>query len=478
VATADLEVAPSEAAADGQPDNRLLSWVLRLLVAVPDQLAVVLLASAVVVSALVEFKRFNPFVAVLVTAVLVVAGWLIKPVRLPRFESARGVRHSALGAIVAIELVGAWIWVNAPYYEQMLSVYRDPSIYALRGWWLTRHPSPLIDVSAALQGAHGAAGATVAAGGFPVYGSHYDPQGASLVPGLIAVAGRLGGLRALLAANLVIAGVALLLVYALARRMMGPLWGLLPMVALALSMPMVYFSRASYTEPTALAAVIGGLLLLLFAYQSRRLLLYVLAGVLVGVSALARIDGVLAVIGALLAIGLAIVATREVGARRQLRRGAIAFAIGGALASAVGWYDLKYNSPAYYRDQAHDLHLLFALFAVVVVVVVAVSYLPLDGLRALLAARSRVVARLAAGLVLVVCAVMASRPLWWVGRFNTSAAGQQAVAERQKAAGLPIAPTRSYDEHSVTWLAWYFTWPVVIWPCCSTGSSLAGTSSG
>ena len=39
-------------------------------------------------------------------------------------------------------------------------------------------------------------------------------------------------------------GLALLAVYAFSRRLVGPLWALAPMIALGLSMPMVYFSRA------------------------------------------------------------------------------------------------------------------------------------------------------------------------------------------------------------------------------------------
>lgn len=432
------------------------NWVVATVASAPDRLALVFLAAAATVTVLLQLHAFNPYLAIAITGVLIVASWRLVPyARSPD-------RTTALGSLVAIQVVVAWIWVNAPYYEQELSVYRDPSIYALRGWWLTRHASPLIDLSQAAQGARGVTGAAITAGGFPVQGDTAYPQGASLVPGLLAVAGRLAGMRAMLAANLVIAGVALLLLYALARQFMGPVWALVPMVALALSMPMVYFARASYTEPAEMAAVFGGLLLLVAATRSGRSVLYVLAGVTAGVSTLARVDGVLIVDGALLGIGVAAAAAVDPARRRELRRGLIAFAIGATASSLVGWYDLKYNSRFYYPAVWHNMRSLFVLLAVVVVGTLAVSYLPLARLRRSLSQRRAVLSRAGVIIVLVVCAVMASRPLWWIARFNTDPLIHTTIKSRQKNAGLPIDPARSYDEHTVSWLAWYLGWPVVV----------------
>jgi hypothetical protein len=441
---------------DRAAGSGLVRSALGFIASVPDRLALVVLAATVTVTAMLQLRIFDPLAAIGVTVVLVAATWRLAP-SMPRPD-----RRSVLGVVVALEVVAAWIWVNAPYYEQELSVYRDPSIYALRGWWLTRHASPVIDMSAAIRGANSVPGAAVASGGFPVHGHVAYPQAASLVPGLLGVAGRVGGLRVMLAANLVIGGTALLLVYGVARRLMGPIWALVPLVALALSMPMVYFARASYSEPTALAAVFAGLLILWWAFDTRRMSLFVLAGLCVGVSALARVDGVLTVVAAMLGIGVAASAATRPDNRRQLRWAFVAFAAGGLVSSLAGWYDLARNSPSYYSSQASDLHALFALYAVVFVVLFALSYLPLHPVRAALVTHRFGLARVAAVFVLVVCAVMASRPLWWTGRFITEPAIQAAVGQRQRAAGLAVDPQRSYDEQTVNWLAWYLGWPVVI----------------
>jgi hypothetical protein len=436
--------------------ERWQSLLMGLVTDIPDRLAVWFFWGTFAVAATLFLRIFNPYLVIALTLVLIAATWRFAPNRI------HADQRSALGSIVAIEVVLGWVWVNAPYYTEMLTVYRDPSIYALRGWWLTTHSSPVIDVSHALQGTSRVFGAVPSAGGFPAIGHTVYPQGASLVPGLIAVAGRVGGLRVMLGANLLLAGVALLLFYALARRLMGPLLALVPMIALALSMPMVYFARAAYTEPTALAAVSGGLLILWSAFETRRYTLFVLAGAMVGVSTLARVDGVLAVVGGVFGIGIAAAGARSRETRSRLRWSLIAFSAGGLLTSLAGWYDLTHNSPSYYSSLASDMHALFKLFAVVFVAAMLLSWVSLGRLRGWLSDRRGGLGRAAVITVLVICAVMASRPLWWVARLDTNPAGLLSTSHRQRGAGLPIDPRRSYDEHTVTWLAWYLTWPVVI----------------
>lgn len=422
---------------------------------IPDRLILLFLCACITVTALLFARVFQPYLAIGVTLVLFAVTWQLAP-------RWRVRPHSAVGAAVALELVGAWVWVNAPYYQQMLGVYRDPSIYALRGWWLTQHSSPLVDMTASLQGTVGVAGATVQAGGFPMQGHEAIPQGASLVPGLLAVAGRIGGLRAMLAANLVIGAVALLFVYALARRLMGPIWALVPMVSLAVCMPMVYFARASYTEPTALAAVFGGLVFLVVAFRRRRGIDFFLAGFVIGISTLARADGILAVDGALFAAGVAAGVAVEPAVRREYRRGFLLLAAGGLITSLLGWADLKLNSSIYYGSVIGDVRLLFIGFAVVLVAGLVASLVPLQRLRELISAHRTGIAVAGAVIIAGVCAIMISRPLWWTAHQNTSPIGISALAGRQKSLGLPLDPTRSYDEHTVNWLAWYLTWPLVV----------------
>jgi hypothetical protein len=243
------------------------------------------------------------------------------------------------------------------------------------------------------------------------------------------------------------------------------------MTALALSMPMVYFSRAPYTEPTAMAGVFGGIILLLAAFKSRKLITFVLAGLLAGVSAIARIDGLLAVTGMVFAVGLAASFSRDSDNRAMLRRGLVAFAVSACAMSLLGFYDVTHNSPSYYHSERHGYVPLYLGFTAITIGSIVLTLLPLGAIRTWLDRGRASVARIALVAILVVSAIMASRPLWWIARFNDPA-GYSTVANRQRGAGLKIDPKRSYDEHTVSWLAWYLSWPVII--TAAVGLALLG----
>ncbi|SDI97641.1 hypothetical protein SAMN05444157_1092 [Frankineae bacterium MT45] len=428
----------------------------RFVTAIPDRLALIFFSASLVVSVLLVAHAFNVYAAVLGTLLLTALTWRFGPSRLPSDQ-----RH-AVGSLVAIQIVVGWIWVNLPNYQQELSVARDPAIYAIRGWWLSTHSSPVIDATQLLQGIQGVNGATASAAGFPVQGDTIYPQAASTVPGLFAVVAHFAGLRAMLASNLVIGGVGLLLLYALARRIVGPMWALVPMVSLAVSMPMIFFSRATYTEPAALAAVFGGLLLLWSAHATRRPVVFAFAGATLSVSSLARIDGLIAFCGALFAVALVTALVSDEVDRRRLRWSTLLFAAGGLPVAVLGLVDVKYNSAAYYLSQVGELHQLFALVGLTIVASALLVFLPLGAVRRVVADHRSGLAQSAAVIVVLIGVILATRPLWWTAHLNTTAIGITAVAGRQKAEGLVVDGTRSFDEQTVTWLAWYLTWPVVI----------------
>ncbi|MBN9621060.1 MAG: hypothetical protein J0H43_15225, partial [Actinobacteria bacterium] len=404
----------------------------------------------------------QPYVALAIGIALTAAIWPV----LPRRDSVTD--REIVTTLVMIELLVAWIWLNLHHYGQMITVYRDPAVYALRGWWLTTHSSPLVDVSSAAHAASGVPGALTSAAAFSVDGTHAYPQGASLSPGLFAIAGRIGGLRVMLASNLLIGAVALLIFYALTRRIIGSVWGMVPVVIIALSMPMVYFSRETYTEPTAMAADLGGLLLLLVACgkagesRIRRWALFGAAGATLGISAMARIDGWLAVTGAVVGLGLAAIFAPSSERRSRLRMGVVAFAVGAAVTSGLAWYDLAVNSKFYFRDLFSDARKIVLLSIAATVVVLLVTLVPFGSTRRLIDRFARPVSVAGFWVTLLVCAVLASRPLWLTARAPAAPVSIAAMTGRQKALGLPIDPTRTYAELSANWFGWYLGWPAAI----------------
>ncbi len=137
----------------------------------------------------------------------------------------------------------AWLVVNLPFAGEVLLVQRDPGFLTLQGAWLVDHADPTIPIRTAAEVAAQVPSARVTSDAFWLVGDHLDAQGAKAFPALIAMVGWAAGLRGVLAANLLIGAVGLLAVYDVARRLIGPRWGLVPMVGLALSTPMIYFSR-------------------------------------------------------------------------------------------------------------------------------------------------------------------------------------------------------------------------------------------
>jgi hypothetical protein len=345
-------------------------------------------------------------------------------------------------------------------------VNRDPGFLTLRGLWLSGHPTGTIPVGSAE--AVGAAVPAVSAGteAFWLQDGALHVQGNAMLPTLLGMQGWVGGERAVLAGNLLIGVVALLAVFAAARAFAGPLWALVPVTALALSLPFLTETRAAYTEPLTVVFLCGGLALLRGAWHGAGAGRHLLIGLLTGAVAAARIDGAVVVVG--LAVGYALVAASPLGRtdRRTAVRRALA-AIGGAVAMLVlGMVDVLRLSPEYVRVHESQLTQLLTATAAVVLLAVLVVLAPsglLAGLRRWVHTRRRVLGAAAAVTVLLVAAVLISRPLWWQGHHTEAGTGYgYAVQVLQQAAGQPLDATRSYDEQTVTWVSWYLGWPAVL----------------
>src|SRR6478735_1746319 len=153
-------------------------------------------------------------------------------------------------------------------------------------------------------------------------------QSTTVVPGLIAVAGWFGGSSLLFQANLMIGAAALVVMYAVTRRLAGPWFGLVPPVALALCMPMAAFSRVAYTEPISMLVVLVGMLALTVAWKENRPLVWLLAGIGVGAACLCRVDGALAIAGAAAGFGALAGFSSQVESRRRALFGYLWFLAG------------------------------------------------------------------------------------------------------------------------------------------------------
>lgn len=393
---------------------------------------------------------FRPEIVLPAAAVVVVAMSWSYPGRSPRAaDEARPGLPAALGALFAVAVAVVWFLLNQPYVSERIRVDRDPDVYTLAALWLFDHASPMIPVPD-LSGS---------GPGFGLIDGTLAPQGYHLVSGISAAVGWGFGEQAVFSGNLACGAAALLALYVLGRRLLGPLWALLPVLGLAGSLPMLEFSRALYSEPLAMTFTFLGTTLLWDAWKRDRVPGYLLAGAAFGGAGLARIDGTLPLLGVL--VGVTVAAFIEPGRNASRRRWAAPLVLLGALPGVLlGYLDGLRNSGAYVHDLGGQLRLLSTGLAVAgvfcllgAILPVRTNWLPRMG-RGL-----RYLAIGGAGLTAAALGVLISRPSWWVGHYPTDNGLITAAQERE---GLAVDGTRSYAEATFQWISWYYGWPVVL----------------
>ncbi len=431
-----------------------------VLVTLPDRLITWFLAVSVVVAIALLVGQFRPVLVLPVAVLAVVLTSRLVP-HAPQVD-----RPAVAGAGLALVLAIAWYAVQRGHTAEMFGLDRDPAQYTLSALYLLHHTNPDVALDPALPGLAAQVPGVLTDFLKGDTGAVNHVQGNALLPGLLAVFGWLHGVTGVLTGNVAIGALALLSVYAVARRILGPLWGLGPMLLLAVTMPLAAFSRSPYTEPTALIFLCGLLVALWVAVERSNLKLFALAGAFAGATMIARIDGGLTVVAGLGAVALLAVAPVSATGRRHGRLALLIFAWGAAPAAALGFLDLSVHSPQYLSNTWPELRPLLIAMPLVLVVGLVASLLHRVSapVARWLATHRRLAGTLAGVLVAVGCLALVSRPLWLVSHFIENRNGLDylgAVAARQKAEGLPIDGTQSYDEMTVSWLAWYLSWPVV-----------------
>lgn len=426
------------------------------LAAAPDAVPLVALALTLPVGVAVTFGWFTPWFVLPAALLAMAALW---PLRLrDPLPSDWG-----LPAGLAVGAAVVWMLVHLRFTGEFIAVDRDPAVYALTGIWLVEHSSVTVPMTEAASAAAGIDGARTSALGFGLSADPLSPEFAHTVPGLAAVTGWVGGTPAVLAANVVAGAVALVAVYAMARRVVGPWWALLPPVAIGLAMPLVAFSRSTYSEPLSLALGAAGVAALVSALEgdpSRQSRHALLAGLFLGAVGLVRIDGGLLLVGAVAAVGLWVLVAQV---ERPVALGVLTrVAAPGAAIVLLGLLDMGRSSGNYLSRLAGQAVAVVATAVVAVALAVAIVRWGAP-LADWLDRRRRRAGILSAAAVGVLGVLLLSRPAWWEARFF---AGRDTyvrdIERRQAEEGLALDGTRSYDELSVEWVSWYHGWPAVL----------------
>lgn len=270
------------------------------------------------------------------------------------------------------------------------------------------------------------------------------PQFYHLWPALLATADKLHGFAGMANTDPLVAILAVLLAVAVARRLGGLVAAGVTGLLLSTHMMQVwqakYPSAEVFSQMLFMAAVLG----LVLAFQTKWRWPAFVAGVMLGAGWLARADGVLLV---LLAIGIG--ATLWV-LRRFDARGWW-FAAGLTAVSLHALYQAYGPSKTYTLDnKVPKLTVVLALVAVMVVGALVLRPVlgRLAGAVVRVGGSGRWQRRIGIGLV-AVC----------VGLFGLALVRPMFGEDIVLYLGRPI---RSYDERSIYWLSWFFTWPGLV----------------
>lgn len=415
-------------------------------------------ALALAAGATVTLGIHRPWTTLPLALVVGVVLWrAIRPRQVPRDADARAASWSLAG-------VAAWIVVGLFSASEYLVVTRDPGFLALTGVWLTNHPTTDIPTRGAIEAA--AQQTNVIPDAWQAWnlsGDVVQPQGAKMLPGVLSVGGWLGGVTGVLATNIVIGGVGILAVYLVARRLMGPLAALGPAALVALTVSHIGLSRSPYSEPLTLLLILASVAWAWRGLEEGRIGALVAAGATSGATALCRIDGGVYALGVFL--GVAVVCAWR--GKRGIAP-LVAFVVPQALMVGAGYWSLWRWSASYLERLGSESRNLGLAYAGIVVLIVAfqVAIAPFLGrLRVSAAAHRVVLGRGTAALATLTMVMLASRPLWMTDRRGTESTTDtftnSVVGQFQQLEGYPVDPTRTYAEHTITWLSYYLTWPIL-----------------
>ncbi|MFC5815396.1 hypothetical protein [Nonomuraea harbinensis] len=367
--------------------------------------------------------------------------------------------RATVGQVAAAVAVAAGAGVfNGVMHGEQLAVRRDPSTYAQYAIWLAREGS--LPIPARPEAFGGADPSLIFESvGFYAVGDSVVPQFMPGAPMLFALGEWLGGL---FLAPVVLGALAVLAVAGLAARLAGGRWAPVAALAFACCMPIIYTSRATFSEIPSMLLLLGGLALVHDAlYGHGRRIGAALGGLTLGLAVLVRVDGLRDVLPVLAFAGLLV----AMGRRSPGRHGGLGppllagLAAGAGLGLAAG-YGLSRPYLTYLSSSMRPLLLICA----------AVLVLTLAGtVAAPLLARLRPPGWLpAAGatLVALTMAGLAVRPwLVTVRRVPDNVDDRLTatfIEQIQKANGLPVDGTRLYFEHTLHWVAWYVGVPALV----------------
>ena len=403
--------------------------------------------------------RFTPplmlAVSVPLAVVLLVVGlrsipgrWsAVRPDASPGQEGAAGQEGAPWWAVAGVVTVAVGLGAEQLiYHSEQIIVLRDPASYMQFAAWIARHGSlPIPQYRAAFGGPHLL---TFASPAFYHVGGSIVPQFMAGLPMALAAAFWAGGVSAAVLVAPVLGAAAVLTFGGLAARLAGPRWAPLAALALAVTLPEQYTSRASFSEPLAQILFLGGLCLVIDSLTAEGATARAcagLGGLALSLTILVRIDGISDILPVVPYAGLLLI-------RRRPQAAALVCGLGlGALAGLADGVLLSRPYLAHNKSSVLPLAVLAGL-----VTLLTASAVPLLRRRRL-----------------PVPDWSGRRGRWWLGLAAALPfAVPVALAVRPYVHRVPVVPGRQlshraitfhhYLQYSVHWVFWYLGVPAVL----------------
>ena len=401
------------------------------------------------------FGHYRTWIVLLAAALGVAGTWKFVCALAPKphpttGDDAKRLRTASAWAVVAVIGIGILGAYSMTRLGQHVVIQRDPGAYANAGKWLADTGSLEVDASSDLLASVPGLNYQSPA----IYSIDDDQLEFQFSHGpdvAIAVAYDVAGRRGLFAASAATGMFALLAIYLALSRVAGS--GAIATagtLGFGASVPFVYVTRNTYSEPFALLVMTLAVALLLSRAGPTRLRV-IAVGICLGASLMFRVDSLLNVLG-LIAVGV-VLAIRGLQ-RRDLMYGAIA----AAVPATIGWIDLKRLAGPYASEQVPQLRLMVIAGAIGIGIGWAATH------------RLKLIERIRFGIVsasatYAAIGISAALAVSWIVRprihddqatWDAESPLFNAVQSLQAQNGLPLDGLRSYSEHTVEMVGWYY----------------------
>lgn len=300
-AKAGTGVPPADEDAGRSPGRDIPGLLFARLSVVPALLAMAWLLSGVLFFAAGWFRPV-PVTALAVVLAVPLLWFGIRAVPSLPSRAAAALpgpgRRTPWWPLAAVALIAVAFFVQQVlYHSQFVIVTRDPGAYFQFAAWIARHGSlPIPTDTSVFGGTHGG-GLTYSSYAMYSRGSGaVEPLFMAGMPLVLAGAMWAGGYHAALLMAPLLGTLAIVTFAGLAARLAGARWAPLAALIVAVSLPMQFTSRATYSEPLAEILFLGGLALVLDGLREGRVSRGArtaagLGGLALGITVLARIDG-------------------------------------------------------------------------------------------------------------------------------------------------------------------------------------------